>query len=70
MVSRAIMEGRPFIVEDASRDPRVNRDLISFLDVKSFAVVPLLSREKVLGGIAADNLISQTLITEKKAASP
>jgi Amt family ammonium transporter len=69
MVSRAIMEGRPFIVEDASRDPRVNLDLISFLDVKSFAVVPLLSREKVLGGIAADNLISQTLITEKKVKS-
>ena len=69
MVSRAIMEARPFIVEDASRDPRVNLDLISFLDVKSFAVVPLLSREKVLGGIAADNLISQTLITEKKVKS-
>ncbi len=69
MVSRAIMEGRPFIVEDASRDPRVNLDLISFLDVKSFAVVPLLSREKVLGGIAADNLISETLITEKKVKS-
>ena len=69
MVSRAIMERRPFIVEDASRDPRVNLDLISFLDVKSLAVVPLLSRDKVLGGIAADNLISQTLITEKKLQS-
>ncbi len=69
MVSRAIMERRPFIVEDASRDPRVNLDLISFLDVKSLAVVPLLSRDKVLGGIAADNLISQTLITDKKLQS-
>ena len=69
MVSRAIMERRPFIVEDASRDPRVNLDLISFLDAKSLAVVPLLSRDKVLGGIAADNLISQTLITEKKLQS-
>jgi Amt family ammonium transporter len=69
MVSRAIMERRPFVVEDASRDPRVNLDLISFLDVKSFAVVPLLSRNKVLGGITADNLITQTLITEKKLQS-
>jgi len=69
MVSRAITEGKPFIVEDASRDPRVNLDLISFLDVKSFAVVPLLSRNRVLGGIAADNLISQTMITEKKLQS-
>jgi Amt family ammonium transporter len=69
MVSRAIMERKPFIIEDASRDPRVNVGLISFLDVKSFAVVPLLTRDKVLGGIAADNLISQTLITEKKLQS-
>ncbi len=69
MVSRAMMERRPFIVEDAGRDPRVNVDVISFLDVKSFAVVPLLSRDKVLGGIAADNLMSQSLITEKKLQS-
>ena len=69
VVSRAMMEKRPFIVEDASRDPRVNLGLISFLDVKSFAVAPLLSRDRVLGGIAADNLISQSLITEKKLQS-
>jgi len=69
MVSRAIWERRPFIVEDASKDPRVNRELISFLNVKSFAAVPLLSRNKVLGGIAADNLISQAVITEKKLQS-
>ena len=69
VVSRAIMERRPFIVEDASKDPRVNRGLISFLHVKSFAAVPLLSRDKVLGGIAADNLISQQTITEKKLQS-
>jgi ammonium transporter, Amt family len=69
IVSRAMMERRPFIVEDAIRDPRVNRDLIRFLGVKSLAVVPLLSRDKVLGGIAADNLVSQTLITEEKLQS-
>jgi signal transduction histidine kinase len=69
MISRAMMERRPFIVEDAGHDPRVNPGLISFLDVKSFAVVPLLSRDKVLGGISADNLITQALITEKKLQS-
>ncbi len=69
MVSRAMMERRPFIVEDAGRDPRVNPGLISFLDVKSFAVAPLLSRDRVLGGISADNLITQTVITENKLQS-
>ncbi|MCX5908157.1 MAG: GAF domain-containing protein, partial [Deltaproteobacteria bacterium] len=64
IISRAMVERRPFIVEDARGDPRVNRDLISFLDVISFAAVPLLSKDKVLGGIAADNLVSQVTITE------
>jgi Amt family ammonium transporter len=69
MVSRAMMDRRPFIVEDAGHDPRVNPGLISFLDVKSFAVAPLLSRDRVLGGISADNLVTQTMITEKKLQS-
>ncbi|MBP1712267.1 MAG: ammonium transporter [Deltaproteobacteria bacterium] len=69
IISRAISEGNPFIVEDAVRDPRVNRDLIGFLGVKSLAAAPLLSRKKVLGGIAADNLISETRITERKLQS-
>jgi Amt family ammonium transporter len=69
MVSRAMMDRRPFIVEDAGHDPRVNPGLISFLDVKSFAVAPLLSRDRVLGGISADNLVTQTVITEKKLQS-
>jgi len=69
ILSRAIKEKRPFIVEDARRDPRVNKDLITFLDVKSLAAVPLLSRQKVLGGIAADNLTSADHISEKKLQS-
>ena len=69
MVSRAMIERKPFIVEDAKADPRVNRELISFLDVKSFAAVPLFAKDKVRGGIAADNLFSQSLITEKKLQS-
>ena len=69
IISRAISEGNPFIVEDAARDPRVNRDLIGFLGVKSLAAAPLLSRKKVLGGIAADNLISEAGITERKLQS-
>jgi len=69
IISRAISEGKPFIVEDAARDPRVNRDLIGFLGVKSLAAAPLLSRKKVLGGIAADNLISEAKITEGKLQS-
>jgi len=69
IISRAILEGKPFMVEDAARDPRVNRDRISFLGVKSLAAVPLLSRNKTLGGIAADNLISETQITERKLQS-
>jgi Amt family ammonium transporter len=69
IISRSISEGTPFIVEDAARDPRVNRDLIGFLGVKSLAAAPLLSRKKVLGGIAADNLVSEAGITGQKLQS-
>lgn len=69
ILSRAIRDRRPFIVEDARQDPRVNQGLIRLLEVKSFVAVPLLSRNRVLGGIAADNLISKAEIKESKLKS-
>jgi len=69
IISRAIRERRPFIVENAQEDPRVNPGIIRFLDVKSFIAVPLLSRSRVLGAVAADNLISQVEIKESKVQS-
>lgn len=69
MLARSVIEREPFIVEDASKDPRVNKDLKTLFNLKSFAVVPLMGRDRVLGAITADNLESDRKITNEKFES-
>ena len=69
MVARSIIERRPFVVKDAATDPGVNRELRELFALKSFAVVPLIGRDRVLGAITADNLFSDRLITPEKFES-
>jgi two-component system sensor histidine kinase HydH len=56
VVARSILEKQPFIIPDASRDPRVNPILKEKLHLQSLVVIPLLAKEKALGAIAADHL--------------
>jgi signal transduction histidine kinase len=69
MLARSVIEKKPFIVEDALNDPRVNKHLKKLFGLKSFAVVPLIGRDKVLGAITADNLFSDRVITPEKFES-
>jgi signal transduction histidine kinase len=69
MLARSVIEKKPFIVEDALHDPRVNKELKKLFGLKSFAVVPLIGRDKVLGAITADNLFSDRLITPEEFES-
>ncbi|MBN1794070.1 MAG: GAF domain-containing protein [Candidatus Omnitrophica bacterium] len=69
MVARAVIERQPFIVADALRDSRVNPRLKQLFGLKSFAVVPLVGRDKVLGIITADNLFSDRSISAEKFES-
>lgn len=69
MLARSVIEKKPFIVEDALNDPRVNKDLKELFGLKSFAVVPLIGRDKALGAITADNLFSDRVITPEKFES-
>jgi signal transduction histidine kinase len=55
VVARSIFEKRPFVIPDASRDPRVNPVLQEKLNLQSLVVIPLLAKEKSLGAIAADH---------------
>jgi signal transduction histidine kinase len=55
VVARSIFEKRPFVIPDASRDPRVNPILQEKLNLQSLVVIPLLAKEKSLGAIAADH---------------
>ncbi|HMK51006.1 MAG TPA: GAF domain-containing protein, partial [Thermodesulfobacteriota bacterium] len=54
IVARSIFERQPFIIPDAQQDPRINPVLKEKFDLHSLVVIPLLTKEKALGAIAAD----------------
>ena len=56
VVARSVFEKQPFIIPDASQDPRVNPILKEKFNLHSLVVIPLLVKEKALGVIAADHL--------------
>jgi signal transduction histidine kinase/putative methionine-R-sulfoxide reductase with GAF domain len=69
VVARSIFEKQPFIIPDASRDPRVNPVLKKKLNLQSLVVIPLLAKEKALGAIAADHLEPGKNITSETLES-
>jgi hypothetical protein len=54
IVARSIFEKRPYVIPDASLDPRVNPLLKEKFNLHSLVVIPLLTKERSLGAIAAD----------------
>ncbi len=64
IVARSVVEKRPFVIPDASVDPRVNPTLKEKFSLHSLVVIPLLAKEKALGAIAADRTEPGKSITE------
>lgn len=62
VIARVVLEREPLVITDAANDPRVNRDLMKILKFKSFAAVPLIGKDRVIGAITADNLLSDRVI--------
>lgn len=69
VVARSVLERKPFIVQDARQDPRINPFLKEKFNLHSLLVVPLLAREKALGAIAADFLEPNKSITKETLES-
>jgi len=61
--SRSVLEKRMIFVPDVAREKRVNRDIIKEFGIKSFATVPLLAKEKVVGVVVVDNGVSGRAIS-------
>jgi signal transduction histidine kinase/putative methionine-R-sulfoxide reductase with GAF domain len=68
-VARSVLERKPFIIQDAGQDPRVNPFLKEKLNLHSLLVVPLLAKGKALGAIAADFLEPNKSITKETLES-
>ena len=58
ILSRCIKGKRPFNISNAKMEPLVTPYLIQMLGAESFGIVPLISRDKVIGLIWVDNLFT------------
>jgi len=69
VVARSIFEKQPFVIPDASKDPRVNPVIKEKFNLHSLVVIPLLVKEKALGAIAADFVDPNKNITKEALES-
>ena len=69
VVARSIFEKQPFIIPNASKDPRVNFLIKQKFNLHSLVVIPLLVKEKALGAIAADFVDPNKSITKEALES-
>ena len=58
ILCHCVNEKRPFNIQDAMSEPLVNPALIDMLGADSFGIVPLISRDTVIGVIWVDNLFT------------
>jgi signal transduction histidine kinase len=67
--NRALKERRPILVESARNDPTVDPRLTTILGVDHFLVMPLISRNRSIGILLADNFVSNKPITPRDMQS-
>ncbi|BDV41385.1 histidine kinase [Geotalea uraniireducens] len=66
---RALRERKPILVENAFNNPDVDPSLARTLDVDSFLITPLISRNRRIGVIISDNCITRRPITPQDVQS-
>ena len=67
--NRALRDRKPILVTDAFHNPDVDPGLAQILGVDSFLVMPLISRNRRIGIIIADNCITHKPITPQDMQS-
>jgi len=68
ILSLSVKEKKPYIVEDAQRDQRVEPTLINLLKLKSFAVIPIVVKNNTLGILIVSKSNLKQNITEEEFA--
>ena len=64
VLALTVLNKRPYNVTKADEDPAVSKRLLELLKVNSFATVPLVAKDRVIGVILVDNMFNQRPITE------
>ncbi|HXC92796.1 MAG TPA: histidine kinase dimerization/phospho-acceptor domain-containing protein [Geobacteraceae bacterium] len=67
--NRALNNRRPILVENASQNPEIDPVLVSTLGVEQFLVMPLISRNRSIGILLADNFVTNKPITPRDMQS-
>jgi PAS domain S-box-containing protein len=65
ILTRAVKEKRPFNVPDVKQEPLSDPLLIQQLGTQAYAIVPLISRDRVIGLIWVDNYFNRKQITDE-----
>ncbi len=64
VLALTVLDKRPFNITHADSEPVVPRWLFDLLKVDSFATVPLIAKDRVIGVILVDNMFNKRPITE------
>jgi len=64
ILARTYLEGKTFLIDHISEDPRINKELAKRLNLDSFASIPIFAKDKVVGVIEVDNFMDKHPITE------
>ena len=66
---KTVLEKKPFLIQDAHNDPRVNKEFIMLFQSGTFVTVPLLAKDKAMGVIYVDNMYTNAPITNEDIQS-
>ncbi|WP_041970922.1 sensor histidine kinase [Geobacter sp. OR-1] len=69
ILTRSLYEKRPILVVEAFNNPLVSREFAEILGVDSFLIMPLISGNRKIGVMIADNFITQRAITHQDIQS-
>ncbi len=64
VLALTVLNKRPYNITNAEADPNVRQELRNLLGVNSFATVPLIAKDRVIGVILVDNMFNQRPITD------
>lgn len=64
VVVRSLEEKKPLLIENAFHNPAVDPEFARLLGVDTFLILPLIARNRRVGVILADNIITGRQITE------
>jgi len=64
ILAQTFLKGQSFLIQEAMTDPRTNKELVNLLKLESFATIPVMGKDKVIGVIEVDNFLDKRSITQ------